>query len=62
MRKIIQVSHALILDGDQGVTIGETTALCNDGSLWLIYDVDSEFEGEWRRFPDIPQDKENADE
>lgn len=56
MRKIIRTQHAFILDKEQGVTIGETTALCNDGSLWLIYNIDSEFEDGWKRFPDIPQD------
>ena len=28
-----------------------TTALCNDGTMWWIRDVDTE----WREMPEIPQ-------
>ncbi|WP_281773442.1 hypothetical protein [Haemophilus parahaemolyticus] len=58
MRKIIQVSNSISLDEGRNMFYGETIALCNDGTLWII----NSFEDGWIKFPDIPQDKENADE
>lgn len=53
MRKIIQVSNSISLDEGRNMFYGETIALCNDGTLWII----NSFEDGWIKFPDIPQDK-----
>ena len=52
MRKIIQISSTHI----QG-EFRTTTALCDDGSVWLIEDEKAwNAKPEWHRIPDVPQD------
>ncbi len=49
-RKIVQITAT---PGDDVAGSADVVyALCNDGSLWELYNED---EGKWSRLPDIPQ-------
>ena len=50
-RKVIQISESMTSD-DRYASPWNMTALCDDGSLWVISTCD----GGWTRLPDIPQD------
>ena len=50
-RKIIQISECVASD-DRYVSPWNLSALCDDGTVWIRSDVNSD----WVRLPDIPQD------
>lgn len=59
MRKIIQIAalrHGELSDRDGKQVMSadtELVALCDDGSVWTLFDT---LKSEWVRAPDIPQD------
>lgn len=50
-RKIIQISECVASD-DRYASPWNMSALCDDGTVWIRSDVNSD----WVRLPDIPQD------
>ena len=52
-RKIIQISECIASD-DRYASPWNLSALCDDGTVWIRSDVNSD----WVRLPDIPQDGE----
>ncbi|WP_226396037.1 hypothetical protein [Haemophilus sp. Marseille-Q0026] len=52
-RKIIQITATASPDSYSKQHVWDCTALCDDGSLWLLANFQ-----EWQRLPDIPQDNE----
>lgn len=50
-RKVIQISESAVYAEGYLEPVWNTTALCNDGSIW--YSIQGE---NWKRMPDIPQD------
>lgn len=62
MRKIVQIAVIPRFGGSDTFCSTETgcLALCDDGSIWEIYNntPNDEWNKEWFRLPDIPQDPE----
>lgn len=52
-RKIVQISESMTSD-ERYVSPWNLSALCDDGTVWIRSDVNSD----WVRLPDIPQDGE----
>ena len=53
-RKIYQISTCHVENTYQTQSNMATTVLCDDGSVWKLYD---NVNPTWQRLPDIPQDK-----
>lgn len=57
-RKIVQITSCQVQDNSFTRNDLMLSALCDDGSLWLIGNRN----GEWTRVDDIPQDVEVEEE
>ena len=53
MRKIIQITATTGSDSLSRQHVWDCTALCDDGSLWLLKNF-----SEWEKLPGIPQDED----
>jgi len=51
-RDIVQISTCVALDND-GNESSHTMALCNDGTLWMLYFAQKKWQ--WQPLPDVPQ-------
>ena len=55
VRKIVQIAATQgVVDG----AMGGVTALCDDGTVWELYDLCGDGWSDWRRLPAIPQTEE----
>lgn len=61
MRKVIQISTAMTKNS-YGNIIGQIVALCDDNSIWqleLIKGNKEQYDVDWVRLKDIPQERES---
>jgi len=65
MRRIVQIAEGMDGRANEmgGYIESSTTALCDDGSLWILL-LDHDDKGKpfqaWKRLPDIPQGEVEA--
>ncbi|HDR1913033.1 TPA: hypothetical protein QB648_002334, partial [Pasteurella multocida] len=57
MRKIIQICESSATTSSPYGHFWGLSALCSDGSVWVIDGISKE----WTRLPDIPQDEPQTD-